>query len=196
MLERDGRGLNLTWEVRDGILTTPAGEPATLEGRIVRLVDRVAYINHDIDDALRAGVLAPADLPADEIALLGGTGSKRIDTLVHDLVETSAGRDDIVQSAEIGEAMLEPAGVHVRARVPRPGGGGRAQRAAATVRRIFDYFAEHPEELPPTARRPAAAGHGLRRRHDRPLRARMALIKPASVRRWSRRPTSSRSSSA
>jgi dGTPase len=106
-LERDGRGLNLTWEVRDGILKhTGADEPLTLEGKIVRIVDRVAYINHDIDDALRAGVLSQGDLPEEEIELLGDTGSRRIDTLVHDLVETSAGAGDIAQSAEIGEAML------------------------------------------------------------------------------------------
>ncbi|HEY4412660.1 MAG TPA: deoxyguanosinetriphosphate triphosphohydrolase, partial [Gaiellaceae bacterium] len=106
-LERDGRGLNLTWEVRDGILKhTGPEEPETLEGKIVRIVDRVAYINHDIDDAVRAGLLAPNDLPEDEIALLGENGSRRIDTLVHDLVETSARTGDIVQSDEIGGAML------------------------------------------------------------------------------------------
>jgi len=86
-LEREGRGLNLTWEVRDGILKhTGPDEPETLEGKILRIVDRVAYINHDIDDAIRAGILSPHDLPQDEIALLGATGSRRIDTLVHDLV--------------------------------------------------------------------------------------------------------------
>ena len=106
-LERDGRGLNLTWEVRDGILHhTGEGEPSTLEGRIVRIVDRVAYINHDIDDAIRAGILAQEDLPQEEIATLGETGSRRIDTLVHDLVETSSPAGDIVQSDEIGGAML------------------------------------------------------------------------------------------
>jgi dGTPase len=106
-LEREGRGLNLTWEVRDGILkhTGPA-EPETLEGKIVRVVDRVAYINHDIDDAIRAGILRPEDLPHDEIANLGDTGSRRIDTLVHDLVETSAAAGDIAQSDEVGGAML------------------------------------------------------------------------------------------
>src|SRR5438876_1544760 len=83
-LERDGRGLNLTWEVRDGILNhTGPDEPETLEGRILRIVDRVAYINHDIDDAIRAGILGSAELPSAEIALLGKTGSHRIDTLVH-----------------------------------------------------------------------------------------------------------------
>jgi len=99
--------LNLTWEVRDGILKhTGPEEPETLEGRIVRLVDRFAYINHDIDDAVRAGHLDPADLPAEPIALLGDTGSRRIDSLVHDVVESSARAGDIVQSHEIGDAML------------------------------------------------------------------------------------------
>jgi dGTPase len=106
-LERDGRGLNLTWEVRDGILKhTGPVEPDTLEGRIVRIVDRVAYINHDIDDAIRAGILRAEDLPQAELEILGATGSRRIDTLVHDLVETSSQAGDIVQSEEIGNAML------------------------------------------------------------------------------------------
>src|SRR5438105_8636894 len=99
--------LNLTWEVRDGILKhTGDVEPETLEGRIVRIVDRVAYINHDIDDAIRHEILRPEDLPQGEVELLGPTGSKRIDTLVHDLVESSAESGDIVQSEEIGSAML------------------------------------------------------------------------------------------
>jgi dGTPase len=106
-LERDGRGLNLAWEVRDGILNhTGPDEPATLEGKIVRIVDRVAYINHDIDDAIRAGILSADDLPQEEIGMLGATGSRRIDTLVHDLVETSARTGDIAQTDEIGGAML------------------------------------------------------------------------------------------
>src|SRR5688572_21933784 len=97
------RSLNLTHEVCDGILThTGEREPATLEGKIVRLVDRVAYINHDIDDAVRYGLLAESDLPREEIAILGDTGSKRIDTLVHDIVDTSDSMDDIRQSAEVG----------------------------------------------------------------------------------------------
>ncbi len=107
VLERDGRGLNLTEQVRDGILNhTGSRKPATLEGRIVKLVDRVAYINHDIDDALRAGILQPADLPAAEIELLGPTGSERIDTLVRDIVAHSAEAGDIVQGEEVGAAML------------------------------------------------------------------------------------------
>jgi len=105
-LERDGEGLNLTDQVRDGILRHTGEEPPlTLEGRIVRLVDRIAYINHDIDDALRAGTLSRSDLPEAEIEILGDTGSKRIDTLVQDLVEQSEAAGDIVQSETVGGAM-------------------------------------------------------------------------------------------
>ena len=103
---RIARRLNLTHEVCEGILThTGPVEPETFEGRIVRLVDRVAYINHDIDDALRYGLLQEGDLPRAQIELLGPTGSRRIDRLVHDLVETSADVGDIRQSEEIGGAM-------------------------------------------------------------------------------------------
>jgi dGTPase len=134
-LERDGRGLNLTWEVRDGILKhTGRVEPETLEGKIVRIVDRVAYINHDIDDAVRAGVLRPEDLPQEEIAILGETGSRRIDTLVHDLVETSAARGDIAQSDEIGDAMLSLR----RFMFERVYHQQDHTHVAATVTRIFD----------------------------------------------------------
>jgi dGTPase len=149
VLERDGRGLNLTLEVRDGILNhTGPGEPSTLEGKIVRIVDRVAYINHDIDDAVRAGILAPGDLPADEIAILGGTGSKRIDALVHDLVETSAGRGDILQSTEIGQAMLNLRAFMFERVYLGPLAEAERVRARTVVQRIFTHLVEHPEELP------------------------------------------------
>jgi dGTPase len=99
--------LNLCEPVRNGILchSGRAPAPATLEGAIVRLVDRIAYINHDIDDAVRAGVLSPGDLPAQDIAVLGDTGSRRIDALVHDLVEHSAAAGEIVQGEAVGGAM-------------------------------------------------------------------------------------------
>jgi dGTPase len=105
-LERDGRGLNLTDQVRDGILHhTGPDLPATLEARIVRLVDRIAYINHDIDDALRAGVLTDSELPRDAVEVLGGSVSERVDTLVRDLVDRSSAAGDIVQGDEVGGAM-------------------------------------------------------------------------------------------
>jgi len=134
-LERDGRGLNLTWEVRDGILHhTGEGEPSTLEGKIVRIVDRVAYINHDIDDAIRAGILSADELPQEEIAVLGETGSRRVDTLVHDLVETSSNVGDIAQSDEIGDAMLSlRAFMFERVYLKQD-----QTRLRATVRRVFE----------------------------------------------------------
>jgi dGTPase len=144
---RIAKSLNLTHEVCDGILThTGEQEPATLEGKIVRLVDRVAYINHDIDDALRYGLLSEADLPADEIAVLGPTGSARIDRLVRDIVEASEGVDDIRQTADVGEAMLS-----LRAFMfERVYLGGQAvpehRRAHEVIRRIFEHLAERGDD--------------------------------------------------
>src|SRR5262249_13216096 len=108
-LERDGAGLNLTEQVRDGIArhSGRAELPSTLEGRIVRLMDRVAYINHDIEDAVRPGLLREDELPLEPLAVLGDSGSARIDALVHDLVERSAHAGEILQGAEAGAAMQQ-----------------------------------------------------------------------------------------
>jgi dGTPase len=121
--------------------------PATLEGKIVRLVDRVAYINHDIDDAVRAGVLDPADLPRDELALLGDTGARRIDALVHDLVESSEPAGDVVQSPEVGDAMLSLRSFMFEHVYLGPHARGEHERAAATVRRIFDHLAARGDDV-------------------------------------------------
>jgi dGTPase len=139
--------LNLTEEVRDGILThTGPRGPATLEGKIVRIVDRVAYINHDIDDAVRFGILDPAELPQEEVALLGNRGSQRIDTLVHDLVESSQAAGDIVQSPEIGGAMLSLREFMFERVYLGPHARLEQERARATVRRIFDHLVERGDE--------------------------------------------------
>ena len=139
--------LNLAAEVRDGILThTGAREPDTLEGKVVRVVDRVAYINHDIDDAVRFGILAPADLPRDEVELLGPTGSDRIDTLVHDLVESSERAGDVVQSAEVGEAMLSLRSFMFERVYLGPQVRGEHERAAAAIQRIFDQLVERGDD--------------------------------------------------
>jgi len=152
VLERDGRGLNLTEQVRDGILNhTGAHKPATLEGRIVKLVDRVAYINHDIDDALRAGILRPDDLPSAEIDLLGDTGSGRIDTLVRDIVERSQGVSDIVQSEEIGGAMLRLRKFMFDRVYLGPMARGEHERVHRAMRALFDHYMEHPDEVPEPA---------------------------------------------
>jgi dGTPase len=150
VLELDGRGLNLCDDVRDGIArhSGRAPLPRTLEGRIVRLVDRVAYINHDIDDALRAGVLHEEELPTEPIAVLGDTGPRRIDALVHDLVEHSELAGDIVQGEQVGGAMdhlrtfmfdhvyLGPIARREHAKIDR------------VVRTLFEYYVAEPDRIP------------------------------------------------
>jgi dGTPase len=137
--------LNLTEQVRDGILRHTGDEPpATLEGRIVKVVDRIAYINHDIDDALRAGVLRFEDLPAAEIELLGDTGSDRIETLVNDLLARSDEAGDIVQGEEVGGAMLRLRAflfehVYLAADAQR-----EQPRIERMLRALFDHYAEDP----------------------------------------------------
>jgi dGTPase len=137
--------LNLTEQVRDGILRHTGPEPpATLEGRIVRVVDRIAYINHDIDDAIRAGVLRFEDLPREEIELLGSTGSERIEALVIDLLDHSEEAGDILQGEEVGGAMLrlrefmfERVYLAQDAQRERP-------RIERMLRALFAHYAEHP----------------------------------------------------
>jgi dGTPase len=143
--------LNLTAPVRDGILrhSSGAGEPATLEGKIVRLVDRIAYINHDIDDAVRAGVLGVADLPAEEIAVLGDSGSQRIDMLVHDLVEHSEQAGDIAQGDEVGSAMLRLRTFMFENVYLGPIARAEHTKLERVVRGLFEWYCEHPDELPP-----------------------------------------------
>jgi dGTPase len=147
---RIAQQLNLTYEVRDGILThTGPKEPTTHEGRIVRIVDRIAYVNHDIDDALRYGLLTEDDLPAGEIALLGATGAERIDTLVHDLVESSEAAGDVVQGEEVGEAMLSLRSFMFERVYLGPQVAPEHERVRRVLRAIFDALVEDPELLPP-----------------------------------------------
>lgn len=158
VLEREGAGLNLCADVRDGIRchSGRAPQPRTLEGRIVRIVDRIAYINHDIDDALRAGVLEESALPAEAIAVLGDSGSARIDALVHDLVEHSDRAGDIVQGAEAGEAMAT-----LRAFMfdnVYLGAAARQEhsRIERVIRTLFDHYAADPSRLPDGGGAPGA----------------------------------------
>ena len=149
VLERDGAGLNLTEQVRDGILNhTGAGKPATLEGRIVRLVDRVAYINHDIDDAIRAGIITSADLPNEEVELLGPTGAERIDALVRDIVSASREAGDIAQSDEIGGAMLRLRKFMFQRVYLGPEARSEHERVHRTLRGLFEHYLEHPGAVP------------------------------------------------
>jgi dGTPase len=152
-----GPGLNLTEQVRDGILrhSSRAPEPQTLEGRIVRVMDRVAYINHDIDDAVRAGLLDERDLPAGPIAVLGASGSRRIDALVHDMVEASARGGDIVQGPAAAAAMRALRDFMFERVYLGPDVLAERARIAEVVRRLFEHYVEHPELLPDS---PAGGG--------------------------------------
>jgi dGTPase len=154
-LERDGVGLNLTEQVRDGIArhSSRAPLPSTLEGRIVRLIDRVAYINHDIDDAVRAGLLREQELPGEPIAVLGSSGSARIDALVHDMVEQSQRAGDIVQGPLAGPAMSELREFMFAHVYLGPAVRAEHEKIAAVVRRLFEHYVDHPEMLPPAAER-------------------------------------------
>ncbi len=150
-LERDGAGLNLTEQVRDGIArhSSRAPLPLTLEGRIVRVIDRVAYINHDIDDAVRAGLLREDELPGEPIAVLGSSGSARIDALVHDMVEHSQEAGEIVQGPQAGPAMGELREFMFERVYLGPAVRAEHEKIAAVVRRLFEHYVEHPQLLPP-----------------------------------------------
>jgi dGTPase len=142
--------LNLTAVVRDGILrhSSGAGEPLTLEGKIVRLVDRIAYINHDIDDALRAGVISPGDLPADEMAALGPSGGRRVDALVTDLVEHSERAGDIVQGPQLAAAMGRLRTFMFEHVYMGPEARREHRRIETVLRTLFDHYCEDPRALP------------------------------------------------
>jgi dGTPase len=158
VLERDGAGLNLSEDVRDGILchSGRAPLPATLEGRIVRIVDRIAYLNHDIDDALRAGVLDEAALPADAIGVLGATGSARIDMLVHDLVEASERAGDIVQGAAAAAAMTELREFMFERVYLGDVARQEHSRIDRVIRTLFEHYASDPALLPDGGGAPGA----------------------------------------
>ncbi len=150
VLERDGRGLNLTEPVRDGILSHSwrAEAPETLEGHIIRFADRVTYINHDIDDALRAGVISAPELPSGAIAVLGDSGPQRIDALVHDLVEHSEAGDQIVQGSEAGAAMADLREFMFDRVYLGPEARREGAKIELVVRSLFDHYCELPSEIP------------------------------------------------
>jgi dGTPase len=158
-LERDGAGLNLTEQVRDGIAghSSRAALPLTLEGRIVRVIDRVAYINHDIDDAVRAGLLREDELPAAPIEALGPSGSARIDALVHDMVEHSERAGDIVQGPAAGPAMSALRDFMFERVYLGPAVRAEHAKISAVIERLFEHYVEHPELLPPP---PGGEGSG------------------------------------
>ena len=164
LLEKDGQGLNLTWEVRDGILNhQTSGKPSTPEGKIVRLSDKIAYINHDIDDAIRAQVLSEADIPLEYRQILGMTTRERLDTMIHDIIITSQGTGDIHMSPQVEQAMRDLRSfmfVHV---YRNPKAKGEEEKAKELLERLFCYYMEHPQLLTGQYRRMVEAGEELER---------------------------------
>ena len=148
-LENSGAGLNLTWEVQDGILNhSGAGFPATLEGECVRRADRIAYLNHDLDDALRAGVLKDFELPADCLRILGRTHGQRIDTMIRDIVFHSENLPHLAMSAQV-ESAMNGLREFMFEKVYRDGWRDPEEhRCDYILRAMFSYFCDHPGEMP------------------------------------------------
>lgn len=149
LLEKDGRGLNLTWEVKDGILNhQTCGRPATLEGEIVRLADKVAYLHHDIDDSIRGGILREDDIPEHLRVTLGQTTKVRLNTLVNDIIEQSMERPVIEMSPEIAGAMKELRQFMFQSVYLNSEAKAEEAKAVQMITELYHYFCEHPEALP------------------------------------------------
>lgn len=148
-LEKDGEGLNLTWEVRDGILNhTGSCMASTLEGVIVKFADRIAYINHDIDDACRAGILSLDDIPKDLLDTLGRGHSERINRMVTSVITASAGKPEIAFTPEIGEATMQLRKFLFDHVYTNPLAKSEDKKAQELLVRLFEYYVKHPEEMP------------------------------------------------
>ncbi len=149
VLERDGQGLNLTHEVRDGILNhTGNHQPETLEGQILKFADKIAYVNHDIDDAMRAGVLSEKDIPKSLLSTLGDTHSKRIDALITNIIETSLEQDKVCMRADMEETFMALRSFMFARVYDYPKKRDEERKANYIIEAMFHYFVEHTEQLP------------------------------------------------
>lgn len=149
VLEKDGRGLNLTWEVRDGILNHQTkSKPNTLEGKIVRLSDKIAYIHHDMDDAIKARILCEDDIPKELRNTLGNTTTKRLDKFIHDIITNSHGVNDIRMSDEIFQAMLDMRKFMFENVYTNPIVKHEEGKAEDLVKSLYSYYMDHSDRLP------------------------------------------------
>ena len=148
-LEKDGKGLNLTWEVRDGILNHKSlGRPHTLEGRIVQLSDKIAYLNHDTDDAIRAGILTEEDIPEKYRQVLGETMKIRLDRIVHSVILNSIDKPQIKMSEEMWEAMQGLRSYMFEKVYTNPVAKGEEVKVINMITSLYEYYVEHPELMP------------------------------------------------
>lgn len=149
LLEKHGEGLNLTKEVRDGIRNhQTAGMPSTLEGKVVRLSDKIAYINHDIDDAIRGHIITEEQIPEELTNVLGHCPKVRLDTLIHDIIIHSEGKDDIIMSTEVFEAMSLLRKFMFRNVYTNPLAKGQETKAEKMIEQMFEYYNTHLDRLP------------------------------------------------
>lgn len=158
-LEKNGAGLNLTWEVRDGILNHQTKTmPHTLEGKIVRLSDKIAYINHDIDDAIRAQIMVEEDIPKELCDILGYSTKERLNTLIHNIITNSIGKDDIVMSEKVEKAMHQLRRFMFEHVYKNPIAKGEENKARELLRQLYFYYMNHLDLIPEKYTRMLAAG--------------------------------------
>lgn len=149
ILEKSGIGLNLTMEVRDGILNhQTSGNPSTLEGKIVRFSDKIAYIHHDCDDAIRGGILKEIDIPKEISSVIGETTGERLDHFIHDIVTNSYGKDDICMSAEVSKAMQKLRQFMFERVYNNPQAKGEEEKAEQLMETLYEYYMQHTFLLP------------------------------------------------
>ena len=147
-LEKNGEGLNLTWEVRDGILNhRTSGSPHTLEGQIVRLCDKISYIHHDMDDAQRAGVITEDDIPITLRLLLGENTKERLNTFIHDIVDNSRGKDTIRMSPEIEEGLRDLRNIMFQNVYLNPVAKEEEEKAENLVEALYGYYSTKPDQM-------------------------------------------------
>lgn len=148
VVEKKGKGLNLTWEVRNGIINHQThGNPATLEGKIVRICDKIAYINHDIDDAIRGQILSEEEIPVEYRELLGGSVRERLNTMIHDLITSSMGKNDILMSEDIYHALMSLRKFMFEQVYQNPVAMAEEKKARNVLAALYEYYINHPEAL-------------------------------------------------
>lgn len=164
LLERDGRGLNLTDEVRDGIRNhQTVGMPYTLEGRVVRFSDKIAYIHHDCDDAIRAGILREEDIPSEITDIIGHSLSERLDCFIHDIISTSFGKDDIKMSDTVGKAMQDMRMFMFRHVYTNPLAKSEEEKAERLIESLYYYYRDNINELSDFSKELLEEGQSLER---------------------------------
>lgn len=164
LLEKNGKGLNLSWEVRDGIRNhRTSGNPATLEGQVVRLCDKIAYIHHDMDDAERAGIFSEDDIPITIRVMLGDSCRDRLNTLIHDIITTSYGKDRVQMSPDIEDGMRMLRKLMFANVYCNPAAKVEEDKAKRMLQELYGYYSKHPENMSTEYRQLIKRGEPLER---------------------------------